>query len=43
MRDRSVLQVGNAIILDGKPIDRTGGRGQARVVELSANGFRLLP
>ena len=45
--DKAVLRVGNAkgveIILDGKPIGPIGGRGQIRVVELSANGFRLLP
>jgi hypothetical protein len=45
--DKALLQVGNArgveITLDGKSIGRIGGRGQARLVELSANGFRLLP
>jgi len=44
---KALLRVGNAkgleIILDGKPIGPIGGRGQARLVELSGNGFRLLP
>lgn len=45
--DKALLRVGNArgveISLDGKPIGPIGGRGQARVVEFSASGFRLLP
>jgi hypothetical protein len=44
---KATLRIGNAkgleIILDGKPIGPIGGRGQARFVELSAAGFRLLP
>ena len=44
---KATLRVGNAkgleIILDGRPIGPIGGRGQARFVELSATGFRLLP
>jgi uncharacterized protein DUF4115 len=45
--DKALLRIGNAkgveISLDGKPIGPIGGRGQPRLVELSANGFRLLP
>jgi hypothetical protein len=45
--DKALLRIGNAkgveISLDGTPIGPIGGRGQARVVELTANGFRLLP
>jgi Domain of unknown function (DUF4115) len=45
--DKALLRIGNAkgleIILDGKPIGPIGGRGQPRLVELSASGFRLLP
>ncbi|HEV8039252.1 MAG TPA: RodZ domain-containing protein [Bryobacteraceae bacterium] len=45
--DKALLRIGNAkgveISLDGKPIGPIGGRGQARLVELSAAGFRLLP
>jgi hypothetical protein len=44
---KATLRIGNGkrleIILDGKPIGPIGGRGQARFVELSATGFRLLP
>ena len=45
--DKALLRIGNAkgveISLDGKPIGPIGGRGQPRLVELSAAGFRLLP
>jgi len=45
--DKALLRIGNAkgveITLDGKPIGPVGGRGQPRMVELSASGFRLLP
>jgi hypothetical protein len=45
--DKALLNIGNArgieISLDGKPIGPLGRRGQTRVVELSANGFRFLP
>ena len=45
--DKALLRIGNAkgveISLDGKPIGPIGGRGQTRLVELSAAGFRLLP
>lgn len=44
---KALLRIGNAkgleITLDGKPIGPVGGRGQTRLVELSAAGFRLLP
>ena len=45
--EKAVLRIGNAkgveITLDGNPIGPIGGRGQPRLVELSATGFRLLP
>jgi hypothetical protein len=45
--DKALIRIGNArgveISLDGKPIGPIGGRGQPRLVELSATGFRLLP
>ena len=45
--EKALLRIGNAkgveISLDGKPIGPIGGRGQTRLVELSANGCRLLP
>jgi hypothetical protein len=45
--NKATLRIGNGkgleITLDGKPIGPIGGRGQARFVELSATGFRLLP
>ena len=45
--EKALLRIGNAkgveITLDGKPIGPIGGRGQPRLVELSANGCRLLP
>jgi hypothetical protein len=45
--NKALLRIGNAkgveISLDGSPIGPIGGRGQIRLVELSATGFRLLP
>lgn len=45
--DKALLRVGNAkgveITLDGKSIGPIGVRGEPRIVELSATGFRLLP
>ncbi len=45
--EKALLRIGNAkgveITLDGKPIGPIGGRGQPRLVELSATGVRLLP
>jgi hypothetical protein len=45
--DKALLRVGNAkgveITLDGKSIGPIGVRGEPRIVELNATGFRLLP
>jgi hypothetical protein len=45
--NKAVLRISNAkgveITLDGKLVGSIGGRGQTRVVELSAAGVRLLP
>jgi hypothetical protein len=46
-KDKLLLHVGNArgieISVDGKLIGSIGGRGQSRMLELSANGLRYLP
>jgi hypothetical protein len=45
--NKAVLRISNAkgveITLDGKLVGPIGGRGQTRLVELSATGVRLLP